>query len=98
MESEGTFDRVNNLVEVSLERCCDVFVHKESLRIGCDIVLTNRLDNSYVCAICSQSSSSPKYCFEVSIENPMFCDCNVDLGREDSILVGSVGMLILACP
>jgi len=31
--SEGTFDKVHDLAETSLERSCDVFMHKESLAL-----------------------------------------------------------------
>ena len=45
----------------------------------------NPLDHSHISIICSQLSHFLEYYTDASIDNPMFCYANVDLGCEDNI-------------
>jgi len=77
---------VHDLAKTALEGCRDVFVHKDSPNLGCDNVLPSPLDYSHVSIICSPPSSSTEFDFDVLVDNPMFCDSNVDLGYEDDMI------------
>ena len=81
-DSEDTFDKVYDLVETPLEGSRDVLMHDESPSLGCNNVLPNPLDHSYVSPICSLPSPSLEYYIDTPIDNPMIFYANVDLGCE----------------
>ena len=75
-----------------------MFVHKDFRRLGRNIVLPNSLDHSHAFSLCSLSSQSPEYYIDVSINNPMICDANADLGYKDNMFNMLGGILMIMCP
>jgi len=70
---------VHDLVEMTLEGSCDVFMHEESPSLSFeDIVLPNPLEHSYVSPICSLPSPSLEYYLGATIDNFMIYDANLD--------------------
>jgi len=82
---ETPFEKVHTLVSTPLEGCRDVFVHERSPSPACDNALPDPLEHSHVSTFGSQPSFSPKYTYDMPIDNFEICDSNFNLGHEDNM-------------
>ena len=89
---------MHDLARTPLEGHYDVFVHEEFSSLGCNYVIPIPTKHSYVSLTGSQPSLSPEYYFEAPIENPMFSDSNVDLGREENMFNMLSGNVLILGP
>ena len=84
---EETLVREHNLVYTPLEGCHDSYAHEGSPGLTYDNVIPTSLDHFHVSTFSSQpSSSSPKYAFDVPIDNSEICASNVEMGHESHML------------
>jgi len=82
---ETSFDEVQNLVDIPLEGCLDMFVHEGSPSLAYDNVIPNSLKHSHVSTFCSQPSLSPELDFDVPKDISNLCDFNVDMRHENNV-------------
>ena len=96
---EDLLDREPNLVDTPLEGCRDLFVCEGSSSLFYENVLLNPLEHTHVSIVSSPpSSSSPKYAFEVPIDNYEIFESNVEMVMKNTCLMYLVGMLKILSP